>query len=283
MRPADPNALKTVQSRSGFSPQGTAYSISGEPDPACACSSLVLIHGVGLIKDVWQAQIEAFSSDYQVISYDMLGHGDSPLPTSRPRLEEYTAQLAELLEHLNVSKAHIIGHSMGALVSVAFALEYALATCSVIAMNIVFERDTGQRKAVQDRARTVLQSGQTSGREQALQRWFENESGDETRQKIARIRQWMEQVDATGYGRSYQLFATADSAFTGRLNSLTIPVLYLTGGLDANSTPVMSQKMAAETPLGRALVIDKQAHMMAYIHPEKVNQLIGQFLDEVST
>lgn len=284
MRPANPthNPIKTSHGRSGFSPQGTAYSINGAPKSGCACTSLVLIHGVGLNKDVWQAQIKAFAGDYQVISYDMLGHGGSPLPSSQPSLEEYTAQLAELLDHLNISRAHILGHSMGALVSVAFALEYAPATCSVIAMNIVFERDSAQRSAVQDRARATFQSGKITGIETALQRWFENESGEECRQKSARVRQWMQQVDPVGYGRSYQLFATSDRAFTGRLDTLSNPVLYLTGSLDANSTPAMSQKMAAETPQGQAMVIKNQAHMMAYIHPEEVNHLIGQFLDEVS-
>ena len=284
MRPADPtpDPLKTTHSHRGISPRGTTYLIGGEPDPERACACLVLIHGVGLNKEVWLAQVEVFSREYQVISYDLLGHGDSPLPSSKPCLEEYTAQLAELLDHLNISKAHIIGHSMGALISVAFALEYTTAVCSVIAMNIVYKRDATQRNAVQDRARAVLQSGQISGIELALQRWFENESGDASQQKIARIRQWMEQVDPAGYGRSYQLFASTDRAFTGRLSALRNPILYLTGSLDSNSTPLMSQKMAAETPNGQVVVIENEAHMMAYIHPEMVNQIIGQFLDEVS-
>jgi pimeloyl-ACP methyl ester carboxylesterase len=284
LRPADPtpDPLKTTHSHRGISPRGTAYLIGGEPDPERACACLVLIHGVGLNKDVWLAQVEAFSREYQVISYDILGHGDSPLPSSNPCLEEYTAQLAELLEHLNISKAHIVGHSMGALISVAFALEYAAVTCSVIAMNIVYERDVTQRKAVQDRARAVLQSGRVSGIELALQRWFENESSEASQQKIARIRRWMEQVDPAGYGRSYQLFASSDRAFTGRLSTLRTPILYLTGSLDSNSTPVMSQKMAAETSNGQVAVIENEAHMMAYIHPEKVNHFIGRFLDEVS-
>ncbi len=285
MRSADPtpDPLKTPRSRCGISPQGTAYSISGKPESGSdLCSTLVLIHGVGLNKDVWQAQIEAFSSDYQLICYDMLGHGNSPLPALQPRLEEYTAQLAELLDHLKIPKAHIIGHSMGAIISVAFALEYASATYSVIAMNIVYERDAAQSRAVQDRASAVLQSGQIYGIELALQRWFENETGVESRQKIIQIRQWMEQVDPVGYGRSYQLFAMSDRALTGKLNKLSRPVLYLTGSLDANSTSEMSQKMAAETPHGQALVIENEAHMMAYIHPDKVNRFIGQFLEKVS-
>ncbi len=262
-------------------PQGTAYLIGGTQSAAPdARPALVFIHGVGLNKAVWRAQLDAFGDQHRVISYDMLGHGDSRLPAARPTLHDYASQLDELLSHLNIEQAHIIGHSMGALISIEFALSYAHRTCSVVAMNIVYQRNPAQRKAVRDRAAEVLRSGQILGIEQALQRWFENETGVDSGQKINRIRQWMQQADATGYGRSYQLFASSDVAFTGRLNQLAKPVLYLTGSKDRNSTPAMSQKMAMGRPQGQALVLENEAHMMAYIHPDAINAVIRQFLDE---
>ncbi len=278
-----PKPLENAESHSGISPLGTTYSMSGKPESIHGrCLTLVFIHGVGLNKAVWQAQHDAFSADYQVISYDMLGHGGSPQPPLHASLENYAAQLAELLTHLNITRAHIIGHSMGALVSVAFALDYPQLSCSLVAMNIVYQRNLVQREAVLDRAAAVLQSGQVSGIELALKRWFENESGTETREKMDRIRGWMDQANPTGYGRSYQLFASSDRAFTGRLRQLAVPVLYLTGSKDANSTPAMSQQMAMDTPSGQATVLEDQAHMMAYIHPDKVNPVIKQFLNEAS-
>jgi pimeloyl-ACP methyl ester carboxylesterase len=202
------NLLPAADSSTGITPQGTTYSISGNKKiNRRGCSTLVLIHGVGLNKAVWHPQIKAFSDDFKVIAYDLLGHGDSPLPPSRPTLRDYAAQRAELLDHLSLRQAHIAGHSMGALISIAFALAYAHRACSVIAMNIVYQRNAVQREAVLKRAEAVLQSNQIDGIELALQRWFDKETGTEALQKIARVRQWMKQADPAGYGRSYQFFA----------------------------------------------------------------------------
>ena len=53
--------------------------------------------------DVWYPQVEYFSNDYQVITYDFLGHGESPLPSEEPVLDDYVEQLNNLLKRLNLS------------------------------------------------------------------------------------------------------------------------------------------------------------------------------------
>jgi pimeloyl-ACP methyl ester carboxylesterase len=58
-----------------------------------------------------------------VIVYDMLGHGDSALPAADVTLRDYADQLAGLLNHLGIA-ANVVGHSMGALVALEFALAH---------------------------------------------------------------------------------------------------------------------------------------------------------------
>ena len=50
---------------------GTAVEISGSGPP------VVLLHGVGLNQSIWAEQVTALESDFQVITYDLLGHGRS--------------------------------------------------------------------------------------------------------------------------------------------------------------------------------------------------------------
>jgi len=74
---------ETVTSRVSMSGMfdGTAYSVAGEGD------ALVLIHGVGMNRGVWAPQVDALQDSFRVVSYDMLGHGASRLPTAfAPRL-----------------------------------------------------------------------------------------------------------------------------------------------------------------------------------------------------
>ncbi len=83
---------------------------------------MVLVHGVGLRGDVWAPQVAAFSTSHRVIVYDTLGHGGSGLPPESAGLGVYVAQLEGLLDALGVACAVLIGHSMGALITTAFAI-----------------------------------------------------------------------------------------------------------------------------------------------------------------
>ena len=260
------------------STSGTSYSICG-PETV-ASQTLVFIHGVGLNQQIWQPQIEHFSRHYQVLVYDMLGHGDSHLPGEGATLDDYVAQLADLLESLQFDQVIVVGHSMGALVSVAFALAYPEKVIALVPMNIVYQRSTEQRKAVMARAAKVLADGEIAGVDGALSRWFADKTDPESLAKIDLVRRWMLAVDPVGYGRTYRLFSVSDDAFSGRLGQLSMPVLYLTGDNDPNSTPAMSIQMADETPSGWAASIPDEAHMMAYISPEVTNRTIEFFLKE---
>lgn len=249
------------------------YSFVGQGENA-----LVFIHGVGLNKKVWQPQVDQFVDRYQILVYDMLGHGNSHRPNATVTLDDYVAQLADLLDALKLQPVTLIGHSMGALVAVAFALTHPEKVERLVPMNIVYQRNLAKREAVVARAEKVLLDGAITGIDGTLARWFSDKTDPISLAKVKQIGEWMGQVDPVGYGRTYKLFATSDDAFTGRLGELSMPVLYLTGENDPNSTPAMSQQMAAETPNGRVSVVIGEAHMMAYINPDKVNRHLEDFL-----
>ena len=102
--------------------------------------SVILIHGVGMNASVWAPQLEALSRTCDVVAYDLLGHGGSSLPPPDARLQDYTSQLLQLLDDLAIGTAHIVGHSMGALVAIDFALTHPERTTSVAALNAVYRR-----------------------------------------------------------------------------------------------------------------------------------------------
>ena len=147
-----------------------------------------------------------------------------------------------------------------------------------MALNIVYRRTPAKRKAVVGRAQEVLVQQKITGIERTLGRWFSDKQDTKSLQRIEFIKEWLTKVDPLGYGRTYRLFATSDDAFIGRLHQLRMPVLYLTGEKDPNSTPQMSMMMAQETPNGLAEVVANEAHMMAYISPEKINPIVDRFL-----
>lgn len=260
---------------------GTSYSVyasqSGE-----ACATVVLIHGVGMNQSVWVPQIDALTASFQVVVYDMLGHGDSALPTPAPTLEEYASQLEALLDAMKIERAHVVGHSMGALVALEFALAHPQRTLSVAALNAVYDRTPQQREAVMSRAAMLGDTSDDAGVDATLSRWFGDPVPGHLTQAAQAVRELLLSADPVGYARTYRLFACSDDAHVGRLANLAVPALFLTGECDPNSSPAMSRAMAAATPFGRAEVIANERHMMNVTGSARVNERLLAFLAEAS-
>ena len=252
---------------------GTRTLICGSGPP------LVLVHGVGMSAAFWRPQLFALAPHRMVVAYDMLGHGEAPLPPVKPSLDDYADQLQGVLNGLGLGRVALVGHSMGALVVLHHALAHPERVERVVAMNAVYCRSPEQLAAVQARA-ADLESGRTAeGRRQTLARWF----GDPAPPALGPVAAWVDAalagVDFVGYARTYRLFASSDAAHRGRLGGLAMPALFLTGTLDANSTPAMSAAMASEVPDGRVVSLAGERHMMSLASPGAVDPVLAGFLD----
>lgn len=264
---------------------GTSYSVYA-PQSADTPETVVLVHGVGMNQSVWAPQIDALSAAYQVVVYDMLGHGNSALPTPAPALDEYASQLETLLDAMQIERAHVVGHSMGALVALEFALTHPQRTLSVVALNAVYDRTPAQREAVMTRAAMLgdapTENPAAAGVDATLSRWFGDPIPVHLTQSAQAVRDLLLSVDPVGYARTYRLFASSDDAHVGRLAELAVPALFLTGEFDPNSSPSMSSAMAEAAPFGRAEIIANERHMMNVTDPARVNERLLAFLTEAS-
>ncbi|EST15029.1 PGAP1-like family protein [Pseudomonas putida S610] len=253
-------------------PAGTSFLSVGQGQP------VVLIHGVGLNKEMWGGQIVGLANDYRVIAYDMLGHGQSALPPADVGLEGYAAQLAEVLDHLQLSQAIVIGFSMGGLVARAFALHYPQRIAALVVLNSVFNRSPEQSAGVIARAAQAAELGPDANVEAALDRWFSREYKAANPAQVAAIRQVLASNDPQGYHTTYSLFATQDMYRAGDLGSIQVPTLIATGELDTGSTPAMARQLAARIPGAHSVVLAEQRHMMPVESPREVNKMLLDFL-----
>ncbi|MCY1339414.1 alpha/beta fold hydrolase [Pseudomonas jinjuensis] len=253
-------------------PAGTSYLATGQGHP------VVLIHGVGLNKEMWGGQMVGLAPQFQVIAYDMLGHGASPRPEPGTGLLGYAEQLRELLEHLGLRQATVIGFSMGGLVARAFALHYPQHLEGLVILNSVFNRSAEQRAGVIERTRQAAEHGPDANAEAALSRWFSREYQAANPAQIEAIRQTLASNDPQGYLTTYELFATQDMYRADDLGSIKVPTLVATGELDPGSTPEMARQLAERIPGAQVAVLDEQRHMMPVESPRLVNQVLLDFL-----
>lgn len=255
-----------------FAPDGTAYSTHGAGEP------VVLIHGVGMQAGIWKPQIDELAAERQVIVYDVLGHGQSPLPPEEPTLRDYSDQLLHLLDHLRIDAANVAGHSMGALIALDFALHHDTRCLRVAALNAVYRRTAEQREAVLARANGLATGTSDSTIQQTIARWLGDPPPAELMEVSSQLRHYLSSMDMRGYARTYRLFASSDQTHAGKLGALKMPALFLTAQHDQNSSPEMSRAMASEVESGVAVVISDAKHMVTVTHPAEVNRALESWL-----
>lgn len=253
---------------------GTTFIEFGTGEPI-----IIFVHGVGMNRNVWEPQLLHFSKAGRTIAYDILGHGGSPLPSNHASLEDYAEQLLRFFDDLGINQAAVVGHSMGALIALDFALQNPDRVTALIALNAVYKRTPNQQAAVAERANQLKSDSVSRVQEQTLNRWFDRTQLTQQAQSIANIRNWLAKANSIGYAKTYEVFSEADRLFVGRLNTLHMPALFVTGELDPNSTPEMSRQLAKESPKATSVVVPGERHMMAYVAAETVNPILTEFLN----
>ncbi|MDZ4266985.1 MAG: alpha/beta fold hydrolase [Mycobacterium sp.] len=86
--------------------------------------TLLLIHGMAGSSETWRAVIPQLSKKYRVIAPDLLGHGQSAKPRSDYSLGAFAVLLRDLLEELGISRATVVGQSLGGGVAMQFAYQH---------------------------------------------------------------------------------------------------------------------------------------------------------------
>lgn len=238
---------------------------------------VLLIHGVGMQAEAWAPQIDALADSFRVMAVDMPGHGGSdPLP-GVPLLPDYVAWAARVVEALALGPVSLAGHSMGSLIAAGLAVERPDLVDRAALLNGVFRRSPEAKAAVLARA-AEIGAGHVAI-DGPLARWFGPADG------VVRdcVAGWLRAVSVAGYAAAYRAFAEGDSTYADRLESIRCPLLVLTADGDTNSTPAMTQSMAALAPRGRAVVITGHRHMVNLTAPKIVTNALRHWLTAEET
>lgn len=106
------------------------YVVEGKGAP------VVLIHGMTLdVESQWdEAGIrKALATNYQVIAFDLRGHGKSGKPHEASAYGvEMVEDVRRLLDHLHIKKAHVVGYSLGGTIALKFVTMYPERCLSVV-------------------------------------------------------------------------------------------------------------------------------------------------------
>jgi (E)-2-((N-methylformamido)methylene)succinate hydrolase len=260
-------------------PDGTACDIAGPPD----APPVVLIHGLGLSRQVWQWMEPALATRFRVIRLDLLGHGQSPPPQGRPTLQDLSMQVVRMLDHLEIAVAAIVGFSLGGMVARRFAQDCPARASALVILNSPHRRTPDAQAAIEARVMQAERAGPAATVEAALSRWYSDRCRAERPELMDLTRRWVLANDPAVYPGLYRILAEGIDEIVSPKPPIVCPSLVLTADEDFGNGPEMSAAIAAEITGARLLILKGLRHMALAEDPAAVNRPVKDFLSEVLT
>jgi len=252
---------------------GTSYSLNkiNKKNP------IVFIHGVGLTKEIWEPQIN-FLKDYHTLTYDLLGHGNTPLNKSKVSLEDFSKQLFKLINELNYKKIHLVGFSLGALIAKHFAYEHSDRLSSLIIHGSIYKRTEDQKRVVKNRFE-VAKTNRPGSKHSAIRRWLSEDFIKKNLDVYKKIYSNLEKNNPKDFLKCYEIFANYIDD-DSMLKEININTLITTGENDVGSTPEMSRNLSKMIQGSKFVEIKRGKHLCSIECAVDVNIAFKKFIDQ---
>ena len=253
---------------SKFDSKNTFYQLNLKED-----LPIIFIHGVGLNHTMWTPQIDAFKNS--VITYDILGHGKTPLTRENITFDHFSDQLIDLVDNLGIKKFHLVGFSIGSLIARNFACRFNERLKTLTLLCSVFQRSESQQQIVNDRFELSKKSRTLS--KQALKRWFTDDYLKNNPKIYEKITNILDQNNMQNFLRVYELFVNNND--NEEFHKILSKTLIITGEGDTGSTPEMSKKLSKVIKNSILKVIPKGKHLCSIECSDDVNNEINKLIN----
>ena len=239
-----------------------AFARRGKGEP------VLLLHGYPLDRSIWSAVAEMLEADFDLIVPDLRGFGSSDVMEADRSMIEYASDLAGLLELLKIRRAHVVGHSMGGYIALAFAREFASKVAGLGLVSTQVAADNPERKAArQATARQVMEEGV-----QGVAEGMTTKLSPDARVQV-KLR------EVIGRQRPLGLSVALD-AMAGRLDStdvlrsIKVPVVIVHGDADELIPVDRAREMKALVPAAHYLELPGGGHMPMMENPPAVAEAL---------
>ena len=266
-------------------------------------TDIIFIHGLAANQAFWHLNLLLpMARKYKVTLYDLRGHGYSSMPAKGYTLADMCMDLHNLINHLNIPAAHIIGHSFGGAVALLYAILYPQRVKSLTIL------DTRIR-AIQKTNRISDWPNLKNAREKMENLGFlipedETEAGIRLLEQLAKIetrelrktfecnpvllpfnswsggkksaQRWLNLLDSTTARRD---LSVQDGLTLQALSTIQQPSLVISGG--KSPTLRSGQELKRLLPDCTFAVVPEAGHFFPISHQEFLLNLLLSFLDKV--
>lgn len=160
------------------------YEISGSGK-----ETLVLLHGFMENLTIWDDMERYLSEDFQLVKVDLPGFGKSESIAEIQTMEIIADEVEKLMHYLEVTNFHLLGHSMGGYVALAFAEKYPQRLKSLSLFFSTYFEDDAEKKSIRQRSLRVISDNYQAFANAGIPNLFGINERDQLRDKIELAKQ----------------------------------------------------------------------------------------------
>jgi 3-oxoadipate enol-lactonase len=241
--------------------------------------TVVLIHPVGYDLTYWDRQIECLQGDYNVVAFDLPGHGRSPGEPQDWTFDKAAAMVADLIGGVSIKPVHLVGISFGGMIAQATVLARPdlIRSLTLIGTACTFPEET--RKGMRARAQAVRTGGMAAVLVSSLERWFTPKTRMRRPDIVDRVSKTILADDPAIHAAIWEMISDFD--VHDRLVEVACPSLVIVGERDPSTPPAMASVLINAIRGAKMVVIPDASHIVTVEDPTAVNIALQAFLSEV--
>jgi 3-oxoadipate enol-lactonase len=247
-----------------------AYCLDGSPDKPV----LLLSNSIGTDLHMWDAQVREFTEHFRVLRYDARGHGASDAPAGPYSLDRLGRDVLELMDALDLRRAHLLGLSLGGCVAAWLAIHAPERVDRLVLSNTAAYLGPARRwdEAI---AEVLAAPDMRTTAETFLHNWFPArllQAGDPV---VEKFRRTLLATPRAGIAGAWAAVRDADLRRT--LALIGNPTLVIAGGNDTVTSARHGEEIAGSVP-GARLRILPTVHLSNIELPEEFMAAVLPFL-----
>lgn len=235
--------------------------------------TLVFINSLGTDFRIWDGVVAALGGEFNIVLHDKCGHGLSTYAKRPSTIAGYAADLESLLLHLGVSKAVVVGLSVGGLIAQELFQTRPDMIAGLVLSNTALK--IGTLDSWGARIAAIRENGIESIADAILERWFSPQFRASRKDELEIYRNMLVRTPQEGYLACCEAIRDAD--YTSEASNISAPVLCIGGEHDGSTPPAQVQDMASRIPDARFELIEGVAHLPCIEQPEIHAKLIVAF------
>jgi 3-oxoadipate enol-lactonase len=238
---------------------------------------LTFVPGIGNDRHFWSRQAQSLSDRFRVLTFDPWGHGASPPPPEKCGFHDIVAGLVQLWDALSIEQSSLVGLGFGGSVSLATSLDHPNRVNRIVACCCRPRQPDDRREFWRKRSAMAATIGMDRMADITVDRWLDETFRNSNPDADDALRAMFKRTTLAGYQAYVGAFIEMD--FADRLADLARPTLLIAGEHDHGGGPVQDMRAMAETiPSARLEIIPSAGHIVNFEAPDKVLQLLNDFL-----